>query len=269
MAVPRLTVAVAGAVVVVVTVPVVVLAVRADSLAGPRRVQPVGTAVLFDFYGTLARAVTWGPRVEEVLAGRGLVLDPDARAQWDAEGGDGIDHLEHSASRDRYVAWERARLCRLVAGCGAHPDDVEAVAEEIYAATKDFTLAAYDEVPEVLTTLRDRGVTVAVCSNWDWDLDRALAQSGLDDLVDVAVTSAQAGARKPHPRIYHLTLERCGAGPSEALFVGDNWYPDVEGPLAVGLRPVHVWRPDEHVQAPPPANGVPRVDDLRPIPAFL
>jgi putative hydrolase of the HAD superfamily len=229
----------------------------------------VTKAVLLDFYGTLARAVTWGPRVEEVLAGRGLTLDPDARARWDAEGGDGVDHLEHSGSRERYVAWERARLCRLVAGCGAHPDAVEDVAEEIYAATKNFTLAPYDEVPAVLMALRGSGLTVAVCSNWDWDLDRALSQCGLDDLVDVAVTSAQAGVRKPHPRIYRLTLERCGADASQALFVGDTWYPDVEGPLAAGLRPVHVWRPDEHLSPPPPSNGVPRVPDLRGILPFL
>src|SRR5205807_2566323 len=140
--------------------------------------------------------------------------------------------------RECYVAWERARLCRLVKGCGVPATAVDEVAAELYTAMKTFTLAAYDEVPGVLGDLRDRGVTVAVCSNWDWDLDLALERAGLADLVDVAVTSARAGARKPHPRIYQLTLDRCGVGPTEALFVGDTWYPDVEGPLAAGLRPV-------------------------------
>ena len=228
---------------------------------------PVVAAVLFDFYGTLARAVSWGPTVEELLAGRGVRLDPDAHERWRAEGADGVDHAGASIDRDRYVAWERERLCRLVEGCGAVPADVDEVAGEIYTAMKTFTLEAYAEVPDVLSALRRRGVIVAVCSNWDWDLDLALARSELDDLVDVAVTSARVGVRKPHPRIYQHTLERCGVAADRVLFVGDSWGPDVEGPLAAGLRPVHVWRDGEpHTTAgsPPPLNGtIRRVGDLR------
>lgn len=219
-------------------------------------------AVLFDFYGTLARAVTWGPSLEEVLATRGFVLDPDALERWRAEAADGIDHGEHSVDRETYVAWERAPLRQLVDTCGAGAD-AEACVEALYAATKAYTLAAYDEVPEVLVTLRSAGITVAVCSNWDWDLDRALADTGLHGLVDVVVTSAQAGARKPHPRIYRQTLERCGVEPADAVFVGDTWGPDVEGPSAVGMRPVHVWRTDNGDREAPPPGSVRRVADLR------
>ncbi len=223
------------------------------------------SAVLFDFYGTLARAVTWGPTVEEVLGRWGVALDPDAKARWDWESADGVDHAEHSSERDRYVAWERARLRRLAEGCKVPPADLDEVVAALYAATKEFTLEAYEEVPEVLAVLRERALTVAVCSNWDWDLDRALERAGLRDLVDVVVTSAQAGARKPHPRIYQTTLERCGVGPADALFVGDSWGPDVEGPLAAGLRPVHVWRNGAEPAPPGLVNGVPvrRVQDLR------
>lgn len=77
------------------------------------------SAVLFDFYGTLARAVSWGPTLEDVLARRGLHLDPDVHDRWQAESTDGVEHAEASIDRDRYVAWERERLCRLVEGCGA------------------------------------------------------------------------------------------------------------------------------------------------------
>ena len=225
------------------------------------------SGVLFDFYGTLAHAVSWSPTLEELLARRGLHLDPDAYDRWHAEAADGLEHPHVSTDRDRYVAWERERLYRLVEGSGAAAADVAEVAGEIYTAMKTFTLEAYPEVPDVLTALRTRGIVVAVCSNWDWDLDRALEQAELDTLVDVAVTSAQAGARKPHPRIYRHTLERCGLEPEQALFVGDSWGPDVEGPLAAGLRPVHVWREGEpHTAAgpPPPLHGsVQRVRDLR------
>ncbi|HVF15058.1 MAG TPA: HAD-IA family hydrolase, partial [Acidimicrobiales bacterium] len=109
-------------------------------------------------------------------------------------------------------------------------------------------------------------------SNWDWDLERAVASVGLDGLVDPIVTSAQAGARKPHPRIFDHTLGRCGLSPPETLFVGDTWGPDVEGPLAAGMRPVHLFRDDQAERArevgvealtPPLPEGVVRGTDLR------
>ena len=118
----------------------------------------------------------------------------------------------------------------------------------------------------MLADLRGRGITVAVCSNWDWHLDRAMASAGLDGSVDIMVTSARAGARKPHPRIFRHTLDACGVEAADAVFVGDSWGPDVEGPRAIGMRAVHVWRPewDAEREPPPPAtNGVVRLPDLR------
>jgi putative hydrolase of the HAD superfamily len=223
-------------------------------------------AVLVDFYGTLARAVTWGPTREEVLSRRGFIVPAEVRRQWGDQHIDGIEHLEHSRSAEHYRAWERDRLRRMVVECGVGPDDAEVLVDDLYAASKSFALEAYPEVPDVLTELRRGGVTVAVCSNWDWHLDRALAQAGLDGLVDFVVTSARAGARKPHPRIFRHTLERCGVEPAAALFAGDSWRPDVEGPLAAGMRAVHVWRPEftvERGEPPPLTDGVVRVDDLR------
>jgi putative hydrolase of the HAD superfamily len=221
-------------------------------------------AVLFDFYGTLARAVAWGDSHEHVFARHGLQFD---RERWGhnfvGESNDGDEHLEHSASREAYVAWEVDRLRRRVRNCGVGEDEVEALVADLHTAAKTYTLKAYDEVPDVLGALRNRGVTVAVCSNWDWDLDRAIASAGLEGRADVVVTSAQAGARKPHPRIFRHTLERCGAGPDEALFVGDSMYPDVEGPLAYGMGAVHVWRDDMVGEAPPLPDGAVRVADLR------
>lgn len=220
-------------------------------------------AVLFDFYGTLARAVSWGPPVEESFARHGFTLD---RGAWDRWGHvdrlDGTEHAGHSASAETYELWERSLLRERALGCGVGADDVDALVDDLHTSAKSFTLEAYEEAPSVLEVLGGRGVTVAVCSNWDWHLDRALAQAGLDGLVDVAVTSARAGARKPHPRIYHHTLERCGRlDPADALFVGDTWDADVEGPRAAGLRAVHLHRADDR-REPPEPGGIP---DLRPV----
>src|SRR5258707_1969249 len=108
-------------------------------------------AVLFDFYGTLARAGTWGPTHEEVLARHGYRVDEPAREAWRSEIFDGQEHLEHSVDRNRYVAWERGRLARMVAACDVGPDDVDRLVDDLYQAAKAFTLVAYPQVEPVLT----------------------------------------------------------------------------------------------------------------------
>ena len=94
----------------------------------------------------------------------------------------------------------------------------------------------------MLRELRDRGLTLAICSNWDWDLEPAVAETGLDGWFDTLVSSAWAGARKPHPRIYRYLLDQTGLDPAEILFVGDTWGPDVVGPLAAGMTPAYLER---------------------------
>ncbi len=226
-------------------------------------------AVFLDFYGTLAHARTWGPTREEVLANRGFSVPEDIGERWRDEAADGREHVEHSADAETYRAWEHRRLRQYVEACGVGPDDADLLVDELYTATKSFELQAYAEVPDVLSELRRRGLTLAVCSNWDWNLDKAMAEAGLTDLVDVMVTSARAGARKPHPRIFERTLEEAGvADPAEVVFVGDSWAPDVEGPAAMGMRPVHVWRPEwdgERETPPAVTDGVVRIADLRPL----
>jgi putative hydrolase of the HAD superfamily len=203
--------------------------------------------VLFDFYGTLARARSWGPTHEEVLSRHGFAVDDEARAAWRGEIWDGQEHIEQSTSRASYIAWERSRLRRMAAACGVGPDDLDRLVDDLYDAAKAFTIVPYPEVTEVLTALRDAGMVIAVCSNWDWDLDRALAAADVDRLLDVVVTSARAGARKPHPRIYDEALRAAGLEKRDAVFVGDSWDCDVAGPLAAGLpTALHVWRDVDH-----------------------
>src|SRR5437764_2458630 len=195
----------------------------ASSHARPSPTSEMARAVFLDFYGTLAHARTWGRTREAVLAERGFRIPDDITERWTDEAADGKEHVEHSVDAETYRAWEHHRLRRFVEACGVGADDADLLVEDLYTATKSFELQAYPEVPAVLAELRERGVTVAVCSNWDWHLDRAMAQAGLDSLIDVLVTSARAGARKPHRRIFEYTLDACGIDdPSGVVFAGDS-----------------------------------------------
>ena len=49
----------------------------------------------------------------------------------------------------------------------------------------------------------------------------ALHGTGLDELLEVVITSSDVGSAKPDPRGIEAALARLGAAPGEALFVGD------------------------------------------------
>lgn len=223
-------------------------------------------AVMFDFYGTLARATRW-VSADEVLAEHGYTLDAEARAIYFADGLDGVEHDEHSRSRDHYVAWQRERTLAMLAASDVHAGEYEVILEKLRAGTANRAMEAYDEVPEVLRELRDRGLRIVICSNWDWDLAEAVDESKLTELVDVMVSSAWVGARKPHPRIYAHALDEAGVDAAATRFAGDTWGPDVEGPLAVGMQPAYLrreghWPDGTCPHDEPVGRGVPVVSDL-------
>ena len=210
-------------------------------------------AVVFDFYGTLAYSPDGGSTLATALAEHGYSVVPDLEHLWWNDI-DGTEHHEYSASRAQYEAWQDGRLRQTLQACevsDAHLTPVMTRVNEILATR---TMAAYDEAAGVMAELRTRGVVVAVCSNWSWDLQEALALAGLDDAADVTISSAWVGCRKPHPKIYAHTLETIGVPADEVLFVGDTWNCDVEGPRAAGMRTLYLRRLDAHTDATAPAT---------------
>jgi putative hydrolase of the HAD superfamily len=199
-------------------------------------------AVVFDFYQTLAETPDWGPSWEELVAELGYTLAPDVRERWWNDGIDGTEHDAHSQSRDHYVAWQQSRVRRMLEESGIPECDQDLLIARVHQISGHRRITAYDEVHDVLAELRERGLALAICSNWDWDLAEAVDAAGLTGTVDVLVSSAWVGARKPHPRIYGHTLAELGLDPADVLFVGDTWTCDVEGPRAAGLRTVYLRR---------------------------
>jgi putative hydrolase of the HAD superfamily len=65
--------------------------------------------------------------------------------------------------------------------------------------------------------------------------------AGLEDLVDVLVTSTQAGFRKPDPRSLGFVLDRLGVAADSAVYVG-NERKDIEVALAVGCESILIDR---------------------------
>jgi putative hydrolase of the HAD superfamily len=102
--------------------------------------------------------------------------------------------------------------------------------------------AAYPDSAPTLRALRGAGIRTVVVSNWDWSLHERLAETGLAELVDGAVASAEVRSAKPDGAIFRAALALAGTEAAGAWHVGDTPEADVEGARAAGLRPVLIAR---------------------------
>jgi putative hydrolase of the HAD superfamily len=83
----------------------------------------------------------------------------------------------------------------------------------------DYRDAMWDLVRE----FREAGGRTAFLSNGVPEImERIRADRALHDFFDAVVVSCEVGLAKPDAAIFHLTLERLGARPAEALFVDDR-----------------------------------------------
>ena len=225
------------------------------------------SAVVFDFYGTLAHsaelgAASYATSYPTIFAAHGYTLDQAVLDDYYSRY-DGVEHDEHSISEEAYEAWVRTRLRDLTGCCGVADPHVEGLVDALREVDQS-PMVAYPESAATLCSLREAGLAIGVCSNWGWELDAFLDQAGLLALIDVSVTSARAGSRKPHPGIYDVTVSALGVDVEEIVFVGDSWGPDVRGPRRMGMTAVHVWREEERGGLRPPQleAGDHRVGDL-------
>jgi HAD superfamily hydrolase (TIGR01509 family) len=102
----------------------------------------------------------------------------------------------------------------------------------VYVASLEFE--AVPGAVGAVSELTRLGLRLAVVSNWDVALREHLEELALADHFVTVVTSAEAGAPKPGPRIFELALERLHVRPERALHVGDS-EADEEGARAAGM----------------------------------
>jgi 2-haloacid dehalogenase len=100
------------------------------------------------------------------------------------------------------------------------------------------TLAAFPEVPDVLTRLRAAGLRTAILSNGTPAmLGAAVTAAGLDRLFDAVLSVEDVGAFKPDPRVYQLAVDRLGVAAATIAFVSSNGW-DAYAASAFGMRVV-------------------------------
>lgn len=84
-------------------------------------------------------------------------------------------------------------------------------------------LAAYPEVPDMLATLKARGMQTAILSNGSPDmLDAAVQSAGIGASLDDLLSVESVGIFKPARVVYDMVGARFGCTPDEVLFVSSN-----------------------------------------------
>jgi putative hydrolase of the HAD superfamily len=225
-----------------------------------------GRAVLLDAMGTL---LTFGDPVPRLRAALREPLGADvgadaARAAIRAEIAHYRAHL--------HLGRDAASVAALRADCAEAmrpalgPVAADAPVAALTAALLDaLAFSAYPDAAPALHALRAGGWRLVVVSNWDTSLHERLAETGLSDLVDGAVASAELGAAKPDGAIFARGLALAGVRAADAWHVGDSVEADVEGALAAGIRPVLISRAGRA----PVLDGVPVIRTLEALPRLL
>ncbi len=209
-------------------------------------------AIFFDFYNTLVR---FSPPLDEIQQAscrelgiavtkrgirQGYALADDYMARENA-----LKPLSDRSQeeRDRFFAEYEMLVLQ-----GAGLDVTLRLAAEVWGLAsripKEFTL--FDDVLPALQSLKEGGLVLGVISNLRRQMDDLCQRLGLAPYLDFCITSAEAGAEKPHPPVFLAALHRAKVSPGEALHVGDQYQADVKGARAVGITPVLLDREGWH-----------------------
>lgn len=185
-------------------------------------------AVLFDLFETLVTESAARPAGAASLGPSLGIDDKVFRAAW--------------ASRRADVVLGRLSFAAALVDIGlgvGHPVDRAAVkwARQTRVRVKSAPFASIDaEVLTALTSLRNRGLRLAVVSNCFAEDIAGWAGCPLAPMFDGRVFSFEVGLAKPDPAIYLKACDRLAVRADDTVFVGDGASDELDGARRAGLR---------------------------------
>ena len=204
-------------------------------------------AFFFDLDGTLRHSVPTGAEVfTDYVKTLGLQVNEEARLRalrwehfyWASSMDLRNDLLAHSAETEQFwIEYSRRRLIALGASEAWAVDVAPKISVHMGEVYKPQSIVPED-VRRTLPQLKEAGYILGVISNRDKPFQDVLDDHGIADFFDFSMAAGEVNIWKPDPGIFEHGLQRVNVSAGEVIYVGDNYYADVVGARAAGLRPV-------------------------------
>jgi putative hydrolase of the HAD superfamily len=179
-------------------------------------------------------------RVGDTLARHGIRVDAAALRAAEASVKFSIDKAHHvAATSDAQRGGLYINGVLDAVGVPRSPAR-DAALDELYTYHAEHNLWEHvpGDVPPALERLRALGLTLAVVSNANGVVHRALERGGIARYFEVVCDSCIEGVEKPHPRFFEIVLARARGRAGRTAHVGDLYHVDVVGARRAGLRAI-------------------------------
>ncbi len=190
--------------------------------------------VRFALEGATALNLELDPQVASEVYGRLLL---GGRKQYEIINRDG----SLSECRQFWVDLTESWLDQLGADIRLAENLVRVVESRMFAENQE-VFQLYDDVLPVLDYCDQKGIRLAMISNWDYTLEPALRAAGIFERFEVVVASLIFGVEKPDPLIFDHTLELLGLDAGQVWHIGDDPVADILGAAGVGIRGIKIDR---------------------------
>ena len=206
------------------------------------------TTILFDLDGTLRHSVPLGTDFFIGYARQlGARIDDDLHrkaARWAHQYWAESECLMHDLKtygRENAEFWRnyaRRQLEAIDTPSEAAIDWAPKIHQHMMDSYRPEDVVPPDVFP-TLAVLKQAGYTLGLVTNRHQPVDDYIAELGLDAYLDFFFAAGEIDAWKPDPEIFYYALGRAQAKPSQAIYIGDNYYANVQravvNPVADGI----------------------------------
>ncbi len=190
-------------------------------------------AYVFNAYGALLDTYLPFDEYREELGENALVIYKLWRSKR-------LQYSSQLSLMDKYTNYETIRKYALDFACEVYGINDKNIKQKILEAHSE--LACYPDVKEVLTSLKENNMKMAVLSNGSpQKLSSALRHAGINDHLDGVYSTEQVRTYKPSPAVYEFVEEQLGLPRSKICFVSSNSW-DIAGAVSYGFNSVWINR---------------------------
>ncbi len=213
--------------------------------------NPIIDVILFDLGSTLIYFDGYLPDImahayQELAAS---LLEGGFTINKDAFLSEFLSRLEayHTERETELIEYTTEQVLRIVlerqGQIGITSEQMRPHLARMYAVTQACWKVEHD-THATLQALQNAGYRMGIISNAgdDWDVQVLIENARIRSFFEYINTSAAAGIRKPHPKIFKMACDAMRIHPAQAVMVGDTLGADILGSKNMGMPNVWITR---------------------------